>query len=56
MPLVRAVATAAYRAGARYVDVRYGDPHVRRALIERAPDEVLLVDAAVAPLPLTHVR
>jgi aminopeptidase len=41
VPLVRAVASAAYRAGARYVDVRYGDPHVRRALIERAPDEVL---------------
>ena len=41
VPLVRAVAGAAYRAGARYVDVRYGDPHVRRALIERAPDEVL---------------
>jgi aminopeptidase len=40
-PLVRAVARAAYRAGARYVDARYGDPHIRRALIERAPDESL---------------
>jgi len=32
--LARAVARAAYRAGARYVDVRYVDPHIRRALIE----------------------
>jgi aminopeptidase len=40
-PLARAVAVAAYRAGARYVDVRYRDPHIRRALIERAPDDVL---------------
>ena len=41
VPLARAVASAAYQAGARYVDLRYGDPHVRRALIERAPDESL---------------
>lgn len=40
-PLARAIARAAYRAGGRYVDVRYVDPHVRRALIEHAPDEVL---------------
>jgi aminopeptidase len=40
-PLVRAVARVAYRAGARYVDARYVDPHIRRALIERAPDEAL---------------
>ncbi len=40
-PLARAVARAAYRAGARYVDLRYVDPHVRRALIEHAPDDVL---------------
>jgi aminopeptidase len=40
--LARAVAQAAYRAGARYVDVRYVDPHIRRALIESdATDEVL---------------
>ncbi len=32
--IVREVARAAYRAGARYVDVRYVDPHIRRALIE----------------------
>jgi aminopeptidase len=33
-PIVREVARAAYRAGARYVDVRYADPHLLRALIE----------------------
>jgi aminopeptidase len=37
----RAVARASYRAGASYVDVRYSDAHVRRALIEHATDEVL---------------
>jgi aminopeptidase len=31
---VRAVAREAYSAGARFVDVRYVDPHVRRAHIE----------------------
>ena len=40
-PLVRAIARAAYNAGARYVDVLYGDPHIRRAMIELAPDDVL---------------
>jgi aminopeptidase len=40
-PLVRAVTRASYAAGARYVDVLYTDQHVRRALIERAPDEML---------------
>ena len=40
-PLARAVARAAYRAGARYVDLRYVDPHIRRALIEHAADDVL---------------
>ena len=40
-PLARAVARAAYRAGARYVDVRYADQHIRRAMIERAPDAAL---------------
>jgi aminopeptidase len=40
-PVVRAVARAAYRAGARFVDVYYTDQHVRRALIEGAPDDVL---------------
>jgi len=40
--IVREVARAAYRAGARYVDVRYVDPHIRRALIEsEANDDIL---------------
>ena len=40
-PVARAVARAAYEAGARYVDVAYSDQHVRRALIEHAGDDVL---------------
>jgi aminopeptidase len=40
-PLVRALARAAYAAGARYVDVLYLDQHVRRAMIELGPDEAL---------------
>ena len=41
-PIVREVARSAYRAGARYVDVRYVDPHIRRALIQSAAgDDVL---------------
>jgi len=39
--LVRAVTRSAYKAGASYVDVGYGDPHVRRAMIELADDEIL---------------
>ena len=39
--VARAVARAAYRAGASYVDVYYGDPHLRRAMIEAAADDVL---------------
>jgi aminopeptidase len=39
--LARALTRAAYRADARYVDVRYQDQHVRRAMIELASDEVL---------------
>lgn len=39
--VARAVARAAYRAGARYVDVLYSDQHLRRALIEHAQDDVL---------------
>jgi aminopeptidase len=41
VPLARALARAAYRAGARYVDVRYRDDHVRHAMIELGPDEAL---------------
>src|SRR4051794_37120196 len=37
---VRAVARAAYRAGARRVLPWYRDPHVRRALIEFGPEQV----------------
>src|SRR4051812_15633451 len=40
-PLVRAVAREAYRAGARYVDVHYGEAHAKRAMIEHAADETL---------------
>jgi len=40
-PLVRALARAAYANGARYVEAYYEDQHVRRAMIELAPDEML---------------
>lgn len=40
-PLVREVARAAYRAGARRVDAFYGDRHLTRALAEFAPEESL---------------
>jgi aminopeptidase len=39
--LVRALARAAYEAGARYVDVRYVDQHVRKAMIGLGPDDAL---------------
>ncbi len=41
VPLVRAVTESAYAAGARNVDVRYVDQHVRKAFIQHAPDEDL---------------
>jgi aminopeptidase len=37
----RAVTRAAYAAGARHVEVSYDDQHVRKAMIEHAPDDVL---------------
>jgi aminopeptidase len=37
-PLARALAEAGYRAGARFVDVRYVDLRVRRTFIEHAAD------------------
>ena len=40
-PLARAITRAAYQAGAKYVDVSYRDPHVRKAMIELGPDEAL---------------
>jgi aminopeptidase len=40
-PLARALARAAYKVGAHYVDVYYVDQHVRRAMIELGPDDAL---------------
>jgi aminopeptidase len=40
-PFVRALATAAYEAGARYVVPVYGDQYVKRELIAHAADDVL---------------
>ena len=40
-PLARAIARAAYGAGAGYVDVFYADQHVRREMIEHADEEIL---------------
>jgi aminopeptidase len=39
--LAREVAAAAYRRGARFVDVRYFDPYVKRARIELASEDTL---------------
>jgi aminopeptidase len=40
-PLARALARAGYAAGARLVDVRYVDNHLRRAFIEHAAEDDL---------------
>ncbi len=40
-PFVRALGNVAYSMGARYVDVHYGEPHVRKARIKNAPEETL---------------
>jgi len=40
-PLARAIAAAAYEAGAHYVTVHYGDTHLKRELILHADDEML---------------
>ena len=40
-PLTRALAASAYRRGARFVDVEYFDPYVKRARIEHADDDTL---------------
>src|ERR687896_199926 len=40
-PFVRAIAKAAYAAGARYVDVNYQDQRVTRARIQHAPEDSL---------------
>jgi aminopeptidase len=39
--LARAIAAYAYKVGARFVDVNYGDQRVRRSLIESGPEEML---------------
>jgi aminopeptidase len=39
--LARAVAASAYRHGARFVDVVYFDPHIKRARIAHAPEDSL---------------
>jgi len=44
--LVRALTRQAYRAGASYVNVRYDDQHIRRAMIELGPDEALTYSPA----------
>ena len=41
LPVTRALSRAAYAAGARYVDVLTVDQHVRRAMLELAPEETL---------------
>src|ERR671932_1937330 len=40
-PLTRAVAASAYRRGAKFVDVTWFDPWVKRARIEHAREETL---------------
>ena len=40
-PLVRAMTRAAYKTGARYVDVAYGDQHIRHAKLEFGPDDAV---------------
>src|SRR5262249_56045097 len=39
--LVRALTRQSYRAGASYVNLRYTDQHVRRAMIDLGPAEPL---------------
>ena len=39
--MTRAVAEEAYRAGAKFVDVQFFDPHVKRARIAHAADDTL---------------
>jgi len=52
-PLVRALAQAAYGAGARLVDVQYIDMHVRKAFIEHAAEDDL---SATTPWFLSRVQ
>ena len=39
--LTRAITASAYRRGAKFVDVYYWDPHLKRARVQYAPDDVL---------------
>ncbi len=39
--LVRAITASAYRCGAKFVDVYYWDPYLKRARVQYAADEVL---------------
>ncbi len=41
LPFARAIAEVAYQAGARYVEVLYADPHIRRSRIRHAPESTL---------------
>jgi len=41
VPFARALAEVAYEAGARYVEVLYADPHIRRSRIRYAPEDTL---------------
>ena len=45
-PFARALAEAAYARGARYVDVWYWDPHVKRSRLEHAPVDSLATTPA----------
>ncbi len=40
-PFVEAIVRRAYRAGAAYVDVRFRDERIRKAMIEEGPDHAL---------------
>src|SRR4051812_13829059 len=39
--LTRQIAASAYRAGAKFVDVTWFDPHIKRARVEHARDDTL---------------
>jgi aminopeptidase len=39
--LTRALTASAYRRGAKFVDVNYWDPHLKRVRVQYAPDDVL---------------
>ncbi len=57
--LARAIAAAAYDAGAHLVDVSYADPHVQLARLEHAPDDALgkvLPWVRQRPLELAEVQ